>query len=102
MLGISPSCLETAVFSHVNKIIVQSDNTKNLAGKQTKLILPHVSSAVGLKLVASFHNEASGKDVCDTHFSHQQKQVDAYLVKGDGGRKVSTPNSLLCSCKHFC
>ena len=45
---------------------------KNLAGRQTKLLLPHVCSAAGLKLVAYYHNEAqNGKDVCDTHFSHQ-------------------------------
>ena len=28
------------------------------------------------------------------HLSHQQAQVDAYLVQGDGGRKVSTPRQL--------
>ena len=45
--------------------------------------------------LAYYHNEAqSGKDVCDTHFSHQQTQVDAYLVQGDGGRKVSTAKQL--------
>ena len=95
------SCLEAALhalkkrFPHVCKIIVQSDNAKNLAGRQTKLLLPHVCSAAGLKLMAYYHNEAqSGKDICDTHFSHQQTQVDAYLVKGSGGRKVSTPKQL--------
>ncbi|KAL5475612.1 hypothetical protein EMCRGX_G025445 [Ephydatia muelleri] len=95
------SCLEAVLhalkqrFPHVSKIIIQSDNAKNLAGKQTKLLLPHVCSAAGLKLVAYHHNEAqSGKNVCDTHFSHQQTQVDAYLVKGNGGRKVSTPKQL--------
>ena len=82
-------------FPYVSKIIVQSDNAKNLAGKQTKLLLPYVCSAAGLKLLAYYHNEAqSGKDVCDTHFSHQQTQVDTYLVQGDGGRKVSTPKQL--------
>ena len=80
---------------HVTKLIVQSDNAKNLAGKQTKLLLPYVCSAAGLKLITYYHNKAqSGKDVCDTHFSHQQTQVDAYLVQGDGGRKVSTPKQL--------
>ena len=95
------SCLEAAFhalrqrFPYVSKIIVQSDNAKNLAGKQTKLLLPYVCSAAGLKLLAYYHNEAqSGKDVCDTHFSHQQTQVDTYLVQGDGGRKVSTPKQL--------
>lgn len=95
------SCLEAAFralklrFPHVEKIIVQSDNAKNLAGHQTKLLLPYVCSASGLKLVAYFHNEAqSGKDVCDTHFSHQQTHVDNYLVQGEGGRKVSTPKQL--------
>ena len=95
------SCLEASFralklrFPHVEKIIVQSDNVKNLAGQQTKLFLPHMCSASGLKLVAYFHNEAqSGKDVCDTHFSHQQTHVDNYLVQGEGGRKVSTPKQL--------
>ena len=31
---------------------------------------------------------------CDTHFSHQQSRVEAYLVQGNGGRKVSTPKQL--------
>ena len=95
------SCLEASLhalkqkFFHVTKLIVQSNNAKNLAGKQTKLLLPYVCSAAGLKLITYYHNEAqSGKDVCDTHFSHQQTQVDAYLVQGDGGRKVSTPKQL--------
>ena len=41
------SCLEAALhalkqkFPHVTKLIVQSDNAKNLAGKQTKLLLPY-------------------------------------------------------------
>ena len=57
-------------FPYLTKVIVQSDNAKNLAGKQTKLLLPHVCSAAGLKLVAYYHNEAqSGKDVCVTHTS---------------------------------
>ena len=70
------SCLEAAMhairrrFPYLTKVIVQSDNAKNLAGKQTKLLLPHVCSAAGLKLVAYYHNEAqSGKDVCDTLLS---------------------------------
>ena len=52
------SCLEAGLhalrqrFPHVTKLIVQSDNAKNLAGKQTKLLLPYVCSAAGLKLVA--------------------------------------------------
>ena len=42
------SCLEAALhalrqrFPHVTKLIVRSDNAKNLAGKQTKLLLPYV------------------------------------------------------------
>ena len=103
------SCLEAAFralklrFPHVEKIIVQSDNAKNLAGRQTKLFLPHVCSASGLKLVAYFHNEAqSGKDVCDIIrmrpstllTPHQQTHVDNYLVQGEGGRKVSRPKQL--------
>ena len=94
MLGGSLSCFETAV-SHVKKVIVQFDYAKNFGGKQTKQLLPYVYSAAGLKLVAYYHNEAqSGKDVCDTHFSHQQTHVNTYLVQGVGGRKVSTPKQL--------
>eukprot|EP00731_Ephydatia_muelleri_P033448 Em0030g5a len=86
-------------FPHVTKLIVQSDNAKNMAGKQTKLLHLYVCSAAGLKLIAYYHNEAQcGKDVhvYDTHFSHQQTQVDAYmyLMQGDGGRNVSTPKQL--------
>ena len=76
-------------FPHVTKVIVHSDNAKNLAGQQIKLLLHHVCSAAGLKVLAYYHNEAqSGKDVCDTHFSHQKAHVDAcmYLVQGEGGR----------------
>lgn len=95
------SCLEATLhalrqqFPNVVKIIVQSDNAKKLAGKQTKLLLPYVCSAEGLKLLVYYYNEAqSGKDECDTHVSHQQTQLDAYLVQGDGGRKVFTPKQL--------
>ena len=57
-------------FTHVAKINMQSENAKIFAGKQTKLLLPHVCSVAGLKLVVYYHNEAqSGKDGCDTHFS---------------------------------
>ena len=45
------SCIETAISPHVSKIIVQSDNAKNLNGKQTKLLLLHVCLAAGVKLV---------------------------------------------------
>ena len=95
------SCLEAAFhalrqqFLNVNKVILQCDKAKNFGGKQTKLLLPYVCSAAGLKLVAYYHNEAqSGKDVCDTHFSHQQTHVDTCLMQGEGGRKVSTPKQL--------
>ena len=77
-------CLEAAFFAlkqkflHVTKLIVQSDNAKNLSGKQTKMLVTNVCSAVELKLVAYYHYVAqSGKDVCNTHFSHQQTQLDA-------------------------
>ena len=52
------SCMEAALhalkqrFTHVAKIIMQSENAKFLAGKQTKLLLPHVCSVAGLKLVS--------------------------------------------------
>ena len=76
------SCLEAAFhalrkrFPHIKKVIVQSDNAKNFGGKHTKLLLPYVCSAAGLKLVAYYHNESqSGKDVCDTHFLHQQRHM---------------------------
>ena len=93
------SCLEAAFHAlrkqvpHIKKVIVQSDNAKNFGGKHTKLLLPYVCSAAGLKLVAYYHNEAqSGKDMCDTHFLHQQTHVNTYLIQG--GRKVSTPKQL--------
>ena len=39
---------------------------------------------------------AAGKDVCDTHFAHQQARVeDAYISEGDGGSKVSTTKMLV-------
>ena len=96
------SCLDAAfrvlwvaAVPHVKKVIVQGDNAKNLAGKKTKLLLSHVFSTAGLQLMAYYNNEAqSGKDVCDTHFLHQQIHVDNYLVLGEGGRKVSTPKQL--------
>lgn len=104
------SCLEAALhalkqrFPHVSKIIVQSDNAKNLAGKQTKLLLPHVCSAAGLKLVAYYHNEAqSGKDICDTHFSHQQTQ-GSRCIFGEGkwwDEGVNTQAACCCSHRLF-
>ena len=54
------SCMEAALhalrqqFTHVAKIIMQSDNANFLAGKQTKLLLPHVCSVAGLKLVVYY------------------------------------------------
>ena len=63
--------------------------------KANKTTSPSRLSAAGFKLVAYYHNEAqSGKDVCDTHFSHQQTHLEAYLKHGDGGRKISTPKQL--------
>ena len=95
------SCLEAALhalkqkFPHVTKLIVQSDNAKHLAGKQTKLLLPYVCSAAGLKLIAYYHNKAqSSKDACDTHFSYQQTQSGCLPDAGDEGRNVSTPRQL--------
>ena len=95
------SCFEAALhalrcrFPYDKMVITQSDDARNLAGKQMKLLLPHVCSASGFKLVAYYHNEAhSGKDVCDTHCSYQQTQIEAYLKQGDGGRKLSTPKQL--------
>ena len=33
--------------------------------------------------------------MCDTHFSHQQARVNAYISEGSGGRNVSTPRQLV-------
>lgn len=33
--------------------------------------------------------------MCDTHFSHQQARVNAYISEGNGGRNVSTPRQLV-------
>ena len=48
-----------------------------------------------MNLIAYYHNEAAaGKDICDSHFSHQQSRVEAYISEGEGRRKVSTPKQL--------
>ena len=58
-------------------------------------MLPLVARAAGLECIAYYHNEAAaGKDVCNTHFSHQQARVDAYISEGSGGRKVSSAKQL--------
>ena len=91
-----PPCLDKAVSPCQEALIVQSDNGKNLAGKQTKLLLPHVCSAAGLKLLAYFHNEAqSGKDICDTYFSHQQTRWILIWFKGMEGGRYQHLNSWL-------
>ena len=52
-------------------------------------------SSRGMELLAYHHNEAAaGKDVCDTHFVHQQARVDVNISEGNGGRKVSTAKQL--------
>ncbi|KAL5467085.1 hypothetical protein EMCRGX_G031263 [Ephydatia muelleri] len=68
------------------KVILQSDTAKNLSGKDMKMFVHQVVSSTGIKLLAFYHNEAAaGKDVCDTHFAHQQARVDAYISEGDSG-----------------
>ena len=56
-------------FPHVTTVIVHSDNAKNLAGQQIKLLLHHVCSAAGLKVMAYYHNEAQSGKMCVTHTS---------------------------------
>ena len=87
------SCLEAWFhalhrrFPHLKKVILQSDTAKNLSGKDMKMFVHQVVSSTGIKLLAFYHNEAAaGKDVCDTHFAHQQARVDAYISEGDSGR----------------
>ena len=59
------------------------------------MYLHQAAIACGMILVAYYHNEAAaGKDVCDSHFAHQQLRVEAYIAKGEWGRKVSTPKQL--------
>ena len=95
------SCLEAGLqalhhrFPHLRRVIFQSDNAKNFAGKVTKMFIHQAVSACGMNLIAYYHNEAAaGKDICDSHFSHQQSRVEAYISEGEGGRKVSTPKQL--------
>ena len=95
------SCLEAGLhalhrrFPHLKQVILQSDKAKNLSGKDMKMFVHQAVSSTGMELLAYHHNEAAaGKDVCDTHFAHQQARVDAYISEGDGGRKVSTAKQL--------
>ena len=95
------SCLEAGLhalhwrFPHLKQVILQSDNAINLSGKDMKMFVHQAVSSTGMELLAYYHNEAAaGKDVCDTHFAHQQARVDAYISEGDGGRKVSTAKQL--------
>eukprot|EP00731_Ephydatia_muelleri_P014407 Em0008g127a len=96
------SCLEASFhvlkqrFPYVRNVILQSDNAKTFGGNVTTQLLPLVARAAGLECIGYYHNEAAaGKDVCDTHFSHQQARVDAYIAEGSGGRKVSTAKQLV-------
>ena len=95
------SCLKAGLralhhcFPHLRRVFFQSDNAKNFAGKVTKMFIHQAVSACGMNLIAYYHNEAAaGKDICDSHFSHQQSRVEAYIYEGEGGRKVSTPKQL--------
>ena len=95
------SCLEAGLhalhrrFPHLKQVILQSDNAKNFSGKDMKMFVHQAVSSTGMELLAYHHNEAAaGKDVCDTHFAHQQARVDAYISEDDGGRKVSTAKQL--------
>ena len=88
------SCLEAGLhalhrrFPHLKQVILQSDNAKNFSGKDMKMFVHQAVSSTGMELLAYHHNEAAaGKDVCDTHFAHQQARVDAYISKGDGAWK---------------
>ena len=99
--SVTLSCLEASFhvlrqrFPYVRKVILQSDNAKTFGGNVTTQLLPIVARAAGLECIGYYHNEAAaGKDVCDTHFSHQQARVDAYIAEGSGGRKVSTAKQL--------
>ena len=95
------SCLEAGLhalhrrFPHLKQVILQSDNAKNFSGKDMKMFVHQAVSSTEMELLAYHHNEAAaGKDVCYTHFAHQQARVDAYISEGDGGRKVSTAKQL--------
>ena len=82
-------------FPHLKQVILQSDNAKNISGKDMKMFVHQVVSSTGMELLAYHHNEAAaGKDVCDIHYAHQQARVDAYISEGNGGRKVSTAKQL--------
>ena len=100
---IAISCIEARLsairhhYPHLKHVIFQSDNVKNFAGKVTKMYLHQAPIAGGMTIVAYYHNEAAaGKDVCGSHFAHQQLRVEAYMyiAKGEWERKVSTPKQL--------
>ena len=39
------------------------------------------------------NQSAAGKDICDSHFSHQQSRVEAYISEGEGGRNYQHQNN---------
>ena len=99
-------CLDSALhalrqqFLHVNKLITGSDNAKNLAGKQSVSCIMCAWLQL-FKTIAYYHNEVHvqrGNNVCDTHFSHQQTQVEAYLVQGKKWRKKRIYVQAACCC----
>ena len=59
------------------------------------MYLHQAAIACGMTLVTYYYNEvAAGKDVCDSHFAHQQLRVEAYIAEGEWGRKAPTPKQL--------
>ena len=87
----------------MHNVILQSDNAKNFASKDMKLLVHQVVSAASMNLLAYYHNEAAtGKDICDTHFAHMQARVAAYISEGEGGRKVSTAKQLAVALSSKC
>ena len=88
---IALSCLEAGLhalhrrFPHLKQVILQSDNAKNISGKDMKMFMRQAVSSKGMELLAYHHNEAAARrDVCDAHFAHQQARVDAYIWWKEG------------------
>ena len=100
---IAISCIEAGLrairhhYPHLKHVIFQSDNAKNFAGKVTKMYLYQAAIACGMTLVAYYYNEAAvGKDVCNSHFAHQQLRVEAYILRKESGvEKCQLKSNLL-------
>ena len=71
-------------------------HAKNFGGNVTTQLLPLVAGAAGLECNANNDNEAAaGKDVCDTHFCHQQARVTLLFLKAVVDKKCQVLNNCI-------